>query len=84
MVLVSSVTCAFRAKALPWSVARVCIAICCSAMMVPTKLVEVAMVAELVTTQNTWHGWAPPVSEMTAFGAVTSVVGDAAVPIWKM
>ena len=48
-------------------------------MIVPTKLVEVAMVAELLTCQKIWHGCAPPVSTTREPYAVPSVL-----PIWKM
>jgi hypothetical protein len=48
------------------------------AMMVPTKVVVVPRVAELLTCQKTLQGWAPLVKRTVAPGAVTSVL-----PIWK-
>ena len=53
MRLVSRVTAPLRARALPLRVAPVCIAIEVKAMMLPMKVVEVAMVAELPTCQKT-------------------------------
>src|SRR5438477_7644263 len=84
MRLVSSVTAAVRARALPLSVAPVCIEMAMLAMMVPMNVVDVAMVAELVTRQKTWQGWAPPMRMTLELGAVTSVVGAAVVPIRNM
>ena len=48
-------------------------------MIVPTNVVEVAIVAELPTCQKIWHGCAPPIKWTLAPEAVTSVL-----PIWKM
>jgi hypothetical protein len=71
--LVSRVTAA-RAKALPFRVAPVCIAIEATAMMLPTKVVAGAMVAELPTVQKMSHGWAPPISSTRAALPVISVL----------
>jgi hypothetical protein len=56
MRLVSNVTAPLRDKALPQSVAPVCMAIEVRAMMFPTNVVVVAMVAELLTCQKMSHG----------------------------
>lgn len=58
MRLVSSVTAA-RARALPLRVAPVTMVIEATAMMLPTNVVEEAMVAELPTAQKMSQGWAP-------------------------
>ena len=79
MRLVSSVTAAVRASALPLRVAPVCIWMLASAMMLPTKVVETAIVAELPTTQKMSHGCAPLISDTRAPVAVTRVL-----PILKM
>ena len=84
MRFVSSVTAAVRAKALPKSVAPVCIEIAMLAMIVPSKAVDGAIVAELVTRQKIWQGWAPLMRTTWALFAVTRVVGAAVVPIKKM
>jgi hypothetical protein len=54
--LVSRVTAAVRASALPFSVAPVCIVIAMLAMIVPMNVVDGAIVAELVTRQKTLQG----------------------------
>jgi hypothetical protein len=51
IVLVSSVTAPLRASALPWSVAAVVIVIDVRAMMLPTNVLPVPIVAELPTCQ---------------------------------
>jgi hypothetical protein len=56
MRFVSNVTAAVLASALPFRVAPVCIWMLALAMIVPTNVVDVAMVAELVTRQNTLQG----------------------------
>jgi len=84
MRLWSNVIAAVRDNARPFSVAEFSIWILMLAMMVPTNCVVVLRVAELVTRQNTWHGWAPPIRTTFEADAVTSVVGAAVVPIRKM
>lgn len=74
MVLVSSVTAPLRARARPSSEAPVFISMEVRAMMVPTKLVDVAIVAELPTCQKTWQGLAPPIRTTLAPDAVISVL----------
>jgi hypothetical protein len=56
MRLVSNVTAPVCANALPLSVAPVVIVIEARAIMVPTIVVAVPMVAELPTCQKTLHG----------------------------
>jgi hypothetical protein len=53
-------------------------------MIVPTNVVEVAIVAELVTRQKMSQGCAPPIRWTREPDAVINVVGAAVVPIWKM
>lgn len=78
-MLVSSVTAAMCASALPSSVARVVIVMDWSAIIVPWKTVVVPRVAELPTAQKIFFAWAPPVSIIWLPEEVVSV--DA---IWKM
>jgi hypothetical protein len=56
MVSLISVTEPLRARALPVSNTPLFMLIEVSAMMVPTKVVVVSRVTELVTCQKTWHG----------------------------
>jgi hypothetical protein len=79
MTLLSSVTWAILARARPSIVAPFCTAICWSAMMVPTNLAPVPMVAELPTCQNTLQACAPLTSLTWISEPVISVV-----PAWKM
>ena len=77
--MVSKVTAATRANALPSSDAPVSIDMAWSARMIPLKTEVVPRVAELPTCQNTLNAWAPPL-KMTCRPEVTVSV-DA---IWKM
>ncbi len=79
MVLVSIVTAATRARALPSSVAPVVMVIDAYAIIVPLKTLLVPSVAELPTAQKTFCDWAPLVSTMLAPDEVVSVEA-----IWKM
>jgi len=79
MVLLSSDTKAFRAKALPFKVALVFIVMLVSAKMFPTIAVVVPMVAELVTCHHTPQAEAPLIS---AIDEPLAVVSELA--IWKM
>ena len=81
MLLVSSVTAPFRARALPSKiVAPVVMVMLVSARICPSNAVPVPSVAELPTCQNTSHpGIAPPLIVTTdELLAVVSVL-----PIWK-
>jgi len=76
--LLSSVTAALRAKALPFTVAPVFRVILVSASMFPTNVVVVSIVAELPTCQNTLQSWPPLITTTDEPGPVVSVL-----PIWK-
>jgi hypothetical protein len=56
MVSLISATWPLRARALPVSVTPLFMVMSVSAMIVPIKVVVVSRVAELPTSQKTWHG----------------------------
>src|SRR5688572_3787864 len=68
MLLVSSVTAPFRAKALPTSLAPVFMVMLVSARILPRNVVLVSMVAELLTCHWTPHGLPPLIVVTTEFG----------------
>lgn len=78
IVLVSIVTAAFSASALPCRLAPVVSVIESWAIMVPTKAEFVPRVAELPTCQNTLLATTPPVRTTCVPDNVVSVE-----PIWK-
>jgi hypothetical protein len=78
MVLVSMVTCPFRASSRPFTTAPVVAAMSVKARMVPTKVEVVPRVAELPTCQNTLQGETPTSTTLLAL-AVMSVLA-----IWKI
>ena len=71
MALASRVTAPLRASTRPCTVASVSSVAEVRAMMVPTKVLDVFSVAELLTCQNTLQACAPLVSWTTLFEAVT-------------
>ncbi len=71
MVFASRLTAPFRARTRPWTTAPVSSVADVSAMMVPTNVLPVLRVAELVTCQNTLHAEAPFSSATTLSVAVT-------------
>jgi hypothetical protein len=76
--LVSSVTAPFSAKSLPVVLALVFMVMLASAIMLPRKMVDVPIVAELPTFQKTFLP-RPPLTILTSeLLAVVSVL-----PIWK-
>src|SRR5947207_13816530 len=77
--LVSNVTAAFCARALPSSVAPVAIVMEAYAIMVPLNAEYVPSVAELPTCQKTLAALAPPIR--TTRPPVATFSAD---PIWKM
>ena len=77
-LLLSNVTAAVRASALPFSVAPVFSVMEARAIMFPDMVVLVPRVAELPTCQITFLAWARPM-RLTLPAAVVSVE-----PIWKM
>jgi hypothetical protein len=79
IVLVSKVTSPFRARARPAIFAPFLRWISVRAMMVPTNVVVVSRVAELLTCQKTLQGSAPLMRATVAPGAVTRVL-----PVLKM
>ena len=78
-VLLSSVTAAFRARALPFTLALVFKVMLWSARIFPANEVVVPRVAELPTCHHTPQAEAPLVSVIEELLAVVSVL-----PIWKM
>lgn len=78
-VFVSRVVAPLRASRRPWTRALVFALIEVNAMIVPTNVDPTPSVAELPTTQNTLHAWAPLTRDTVLLGAVIRV--DAA---WKM
>ena len=79
ILFLSKVTWPFRAIARPDTVLPVSKSTSVSAMMVPTNVVLVSSVAELVTCQNTLQGRASPMRATVLSGAVIK-----AEPTWKM
>ncbi len=71
MVLASRLTAPFRARTRPCTVAPESSVAEVSAMIVPTKVLAVLRVAELLTCQNTLQAWAPFSSWTTLFEATT-------------
>ena len=71
MVLASRETSPLRARTRPWTVAPESRVAEVSAMMVPTKVLPDASVAELPTCQNTLQAWAPFSNCTTLSDAVT-------------
>ena len=74
MVLVSSVTAPLRASSRPVTDAPVAAVIDVNANTVPTNTEFVPSVAELVTCQNTLHGFAPLTNATVLDDAVMSVL----------
>jgi len=79
IVLLSSVTAPFRAKALPFKFEPVFSVMLVSAKIFPTMAVLVPMVAELVTCHHTPQAEAPLVNAIDDELAVVSEL-----PNWKM
>jgi hypothetical protein len=79
MLLLSSVTAAFRASARPTRLAPFFMAMAVSARMLPTNVVLVSMVAELLTSHCTLHSLAPLMTLTVELGEVMSVLD-----IWKV
>jgi hypothetical protein len=78
-VLLSNVTAALRARALPCRLVPVFKVTAWRAMIVPLKMEFVPRVAELPTCQNTFLAWAPPDNTTWVLPKVVSVEA-----IWKM
>ena len=79
MLLVSIVTAAVCARALPDTLAPVFNVMLASARIFPANAVVVPSVAELPTCQNTLHGFPPLIITTEELLAVVSVL-----PIWKI
>jgi hypothetical protein len=75
---VPNVTAPFRAKALPSILTVLFSVMLVSATILPLNVVPVLSVAALPTCHHTFLARAPPLSAITAFGAVVSVD-----PIWN-